>query len=305
MSVTSQICKRIYSGDGETRSWEVDFPIQSAADVAVYVTTSGGAETKITSGYEVDLVNEVVVYPTLASGLSPLPAGAKITLLRTTALTQELTLTQQGVLDADALEAGYDKLTLQLQELAEKIERCIKYAVSSGKTGADAQQFLNELNSQQTAALNTALSSVAQTETEVLQALQTETTNRQEADLALQQSVQTLSGTLSQKDAAQTQALSAEAAARAGACDTLQAAVNAEITARQTADDAKLSKTEAADTYLTQSAAAATYLTQTQAGSTYVALSQKAAANGVATLDSNTLIPAAQLPIIDGGNANA
>ena len=66
-----------------------------------------------------------------------------------------------------------------------------------------------------------------------------------------------------------------------------------------------LTKTEAASTYLTQTDAASTYLTQSSAAGTYVAISQKAAANGVATLDSNTLIPSAQLPILDGGNANA
>lgn len=49
----------------------------------------------------------------------------------------------------------------------------------------------------------------------------------------------------------------------------------------------------------------ATALQPATAASTYVPLTQKGAANGVATLDANTLIPTAQLPTIDGGNANA
>ena len=51
--------------------------------------------------------------------------------------------------------------------------------------------------------------------------------------------------------------------------------------------------------------AISTKLDITAAASTYIPLTQKAAANGVATLDANTLIPTAQLPTIDGGNANA
>lgn len=49
----------------------------------------------------------------------------------------------------------------------------------------------------------------------------------------------------------------------------------------------------------------ATALQPATAAATYVPLTQKGAVNGVATLDANTLIPTAQLPTIDGGNANA
>lgn len=42
-----------------------------------------------------------------------------------------------------------------------------------------------------------------------------------------------------------------------------------------------------------------------QAGANAIPLTQKAASNGVATLDNNKLLPAKQLPTIDGGNANA
>ena len=49
----------------------------------------------------------------------------------------------------------------------------------------------------------------------------------------------------------------------------------------------------------------ATALQPATASATYVPLTQKGAVNGVATLDANTLIPTAQLPTIDGGNANA
>ena len=271
MSITSQICKHIYQADGQTRDFEIDFPILSAQDIAVYVTAADGTETKITANYAVDAAQGTVVYPTVASGLPPVATGCKVTLVRSTPLTQAITLTQQGVLDAKVLENGYDKVTLQLQEVAEQLKRCIKYTVSSGKTDADAAAFLAELQAAQTTALNSALASVQAIQTTLLQSMSEETTARTQGDLTLQQNLQTLAGTVSSNDSAQTAALSAESTARQSADSAL--------------DDSKLSKVQAA--------------------STYIALTQKAAANGVATLDENALLPANQLPVINGGNANA
>jgi hypothetical protein len=59
-----------------------------------------------------------------------------------------------------------------------------------------------------------------------------------------------------------------------------------------------LSPATAAATYLTIANAASTYLTIANAASTYIPLSQKAAANGVASLDATGKVPLAQLPTI-------
>ena len=238
MSITSSICKHTYQADGQTRNWEFEFKALAAQDVAVYVTSADGTETLITTGYEVNLQNQSVVYPTLASGLSPLPSGSKITLLRTTPLTQEMTLTQQGVLDANALEQAYDKLTLQVQELAEQAARSIKYLVGSGKTGADAETFLQEWNAQQQAALSSTLASVEQTKNLLLESLESEKNVRSQADIALQQNVQTLTGVVSANESAQTSGLAAERSARSTADTELEANLSAETAARLEGDAA-------------------------------------------------------------------
>ena len=354
MSISSLICKRTYQADGETREWEIDFPVLSAQDLAIYVTDPQGAESKITDNYEVDLEREVVVYPLLNSGVSPLATGYTVTLLRMTPRTQEITLTQQGTLDAEELESGFDKLTLQIQELAEQLKRSIKYAVSSVNTDVDAQAFLNELQATQTAALNSALASVEETKTALQQALTTEQTLRAAADLSLQQSLQTLTGTVAQQDAAQTGALSLESSTRSAADTALENALSAEATARLNGDAAlqqaieqlnfitfvtalpssgnskyiyavAQDETDLEDhpivvlylwdtteqswnaigafstnldptTLLTKTEAADIYLTQTSAGSTYLPLAQKAASNGVASLDANGKLTATQIP---------
>ena len=314
MTVTSQICKRIYQADGTNRVWELDFPVLSAQEVQLYVKPSGGTETRITSNYEVNLANGTVTYPTVGSGANPLETGTAVVLVRNTALTQPIHLTQQGTLDAAELESGYDKLTLQMQELAERTERCIKYPVSSGQTGTDAHTFLAEFQSRQTDALNTALEQVESLAEELTQDLQTETTarteadsalqtalnaevsNRQAGDLALSQQVQLLSGMLATETATRADETAALQTAVSNETMARQSALTSEAGAREAADALLLLKTEAASTYLTQANAAATYLKQAAASATYIPSTQKAAANGVASLDSNGQVPGAQIP---------
>ena len=296
MSITSQICKHIYQADGQTRDFEIDFPVLSAQDINLYVTTADGTESKITQNYIVNIAQGTVVYPTLASGLEPVAEGCKVTLVRATPLTQNITLTQQGVLDAKTLEGGYDKATLQLQEVAEQLKRCIKYSVSSGNTDADAETFLADLQAAQTAALTNALASVEAVKTTLLQSMSEETTARTQGDLTLQQNVQTLAGTVSANDSAQTAALLAESTVRQSAHNDLQAAISAEATSRLTADQVLEAQI---------SALQSSKLSTADAQNTYVALTQKAVAGGVATLDADAKLPDNQLPVINGGNANA
>lgn len=347
MTLSTQICKRIYQADGQTRTWELDFPVLSEEHLQIFVRNSAGAETRITSGYKVNLAQGTVVYPTLASGLDVLCAGESITLLRVTPPTQTTHLTQQGVLDANELEHSYDKLTMHVQELVEQTQRCIKYTPSSGRTGEDADTFLAELQQTQTAALNTALESVAQTESTLQAALSTEETTRSQADLSLQQQLQTLSGLVSQRASE----ITAEATARQTADSSLQSSLETESAARISADQALSDRIDQLnfiqfvtvlpasgnakyiyavpqnetdlDNYpivvlyvwsndwysvgafstnldpvslLTKSEAASTYLTQTSATSTYLPLAQKAAANGVASLDANSKLISTQIP---------
>ena len=147
MTVSMQITKRIYQGNGVTTQWDVDFPVLSAEDVKVYVTSSQGVEEEVTSGYTFDLLSHTLTYPTEESGKTPLPQGWSLTLLRQTPFTQEIDLIRQGELDAEVLEEGYDKLTLLVQELNEKAQRSIRYPVSTQESNMEAEQFFNNIQS--------------------------------------------------------------------------------------------------------------------------------------------------------------
>lgn len=196
MTVSSQICKRIYQADGQNRQWAVDFAYLSGNELKVYVTDASGAETDVTAHCMWDEVEHEMIYPTVDSEQDPLPVGSTVTIVRVTTPTQSLHLTQQGVLDASALERGFDKLTLHVQELAEQAQRSIKYPVSSNKTDVDAQTFLAQLQSAQTEALNSALENVAATKNQLQQDLFDERTARQQADGELQSALSAKQNTL-------------------------------------------------------------------------------------------------------------
>ena len=148
-----QITKRIYQGNGITRKWDVDFPLLSAADLRIYVTSPQGAEEEISSDFSVDLLTHTLTYPTDESGKDALADGWKLTAVRATPLTQEIDLLRQGELDAEVLEEGYDKLTLLVQELEEKVDRSIKYPVSSQENDLETDNFLANILSAKEAAV--------------------------------------------------------------------------------------------------------------------------------------------------------
>ena len=192
-----QITKRTYQGNGVTTQWDVDFPLLAAADVRVYLTSPEGIETALTDGYTVDLPTHTLTYPTAESGLAPLSEGWSLTVLRRTPMTQEIDLIRQGELDAEVLEEGYDKLTLLVQELNEKMERSVKYPASALVSDSETEAFLNDLNTQrqqaQDAASQAELSAQqAQTSAGAAQAAQVQTN----AFLQQAQSAQTAAETI-------------------------------------------------------------------------------------------------------------
>lgn len=197
MTISSQICKRIYQADGENRHWVVDFPYLSVSELKVYCTDSSGTETDISAQCELDEIEHEIIYPTLASGQDPLSSDYTLTIVRVTTPTQTLHLTQQGTLDAGELEQGFDKLTLHVQELDEQIKRSIKFPVSSLKTEIDAQTFLTELQTAQTKALDSALAGVAVTVANLEQTVSNEAIARAQADSNLQTAIDSKQNALS------------------------------------------------------------------------------------------------------------
>lgn len=221
MTISTQVTKRIYAGNGENTQWDVDFPLLSADHLQVFLTSPQGVETRLTEHYRLDESTHTLIYPIEASGLAPLPENWTITLLRHTPPTQEVDLLRQGELDAEVLEQAYDKLTLLVQELGEETARCIKYPASVEPASPGAGEFFNQVrraaDEAQTAANQAELSAKAallnagKAQTVSAQAVADIATREQQAQEALSSTQQTLSAAL----ASQGESLTASAQASA------------------------------------------------------------------------------------------
>lgn len=119
MTVANTNVSSSYNANGVTREWNLGFAYNSTlSGLSIVVKHADGTSTTVTENYELD--GAVLTYPTVESELDPLPVGDVITIIRVTPLTQSINLTQQGPLDAETLESGYDKATLQIQEVSSK-----------------------------------------------------------------------------------------------------------------------------------------------------------------------------------------
>ena len=236
MTVPVHAVKKSITCDGETRVWQFDYPLLAGESIAVWVKPPQGSAYQVTDHVEIDTQRDqrytFVTYPSVSSGLSPLAAGYQITLLRTTPLTQNVTFGTHVI--PQTLTDAFDKTVLQLQNLDEKISRCVQYVPDPSLAGSatDATSFLDNVLTQARQTIQTAAADVealvpahnssdtshadirqaiTQAQSTLSTALSSEQTSRQQADTSLQESITGL-----------TAALGDEATARAGADTSLQ-----------------------------------------------------------------------------------
>ena len=140
MSITNTKAKSVYNANGTTIEWNLGFTYDdTVSNVHIYIVDANDNETEVTSNYSI--ADGVLTYPTTASGLEPLAEGNKLVIVRDTPRTQDIELTSNGKLDGKVLEGGYDKLTLQVQELTEQVNRAVKFPV----TEDSADNFLDPI----------------------------------------------------------------------------------------------------------------------------------------------------------------
>ena len=136
--IDSTVIKQIYVGDGETTQFPFSFPFDDADHVKVSLyTIATGAETKLTSDYYVDANASKVIYPGYPPGEEPpeseqppvLPSTQKIIIYRETPVTQKEDLGEKYPLPI--IEDMVDKVTMIMQEFAEKIGRAVLVGMGS------------------------------------------------------------------------------------------------------------------------------------------------------------------------------
>ena len=322
MTISNTKTQEKYQGNGSTVQWSIPFAFNSKDDLEIYVISSDGTISRVTEDYAIDAVSKVLYYPLQNNGASPLPSGKTLLIRRNTPILQQVNFDAQSDIPKSVLENSYDKATMIAQDLAEQIGRAVKFPLGTTNGQTDAGAYLSTISSAVTtaqsaasAAQSAASSAAAEVQSSINSytdsAVHAEQVAREAADAAKLDISAASSTYLSQDNASSTYLSKSDAQSsyltKSDASSTYltQSNASAMYLTQINAGGIYLSQSAAASTYLAQSDASSTYLAQGVAVSTYVPLTQKAAAGGVASLDSSALIPNSQIPTIDGGNANA
>ena len=137
MTVSSTTVKQSYSGNGSTSAFTYSFKINTINELKVIIRSSTGTETvkSISTHYNVSDTGSGGTV-TFTSGNIP-ASGETVVLLRNTNLTQTTDYVENDPFPAESHEGALDKLTLQIQEVQEEVDRSIKLSQTNTMTSTE------------------------------------------------------------------------------------------------------------------------------------------------------------------------
>ncbi|MDR1684880.1 MAG: hypothetical protein LBR82_00290 [Desulfovibrio sp.] len=148
MALENTLRKIQYHGNGFTTEWAIPFACNSITDLFMLDTNLNGVTSAITENFqftENSSGDKSVIYPVTGS---PLPEGARLTIYRSTPLTQIVDLVNAGDFNAAVLEYnGFDRIVMMIQELYEELERTVRLSIADEGIPPDITYVISLLNS--------------------------------------------------------------------------------------------------------------------------------------------------------------
>jgi hypothetical protein len=134
MTVSSTSSRTVYQGNGSTTVFPFAFKVQQAADLVVVYTDATGTDFPLSpsqygaTGFGLDAGGSVT-YP--LSG-APIAAGTTLTIYRDVAPTQPTSISNQGAMWPQVIEAALDRLTFIAQKITDTASRALVIAPTDG-----------------------------------------------------------------------------------------------------------------------------------------------------------------------------
>lgn len=131
MSVINEDIREVYTGDGSTTEFDVDFRVLDVSHLAIYKrNTSTDVVTSLAYGddYTVEIDEDEGATVTF---LSAPTASEKIYIYSDSPYTQETEIEPDSDLPEETLESAYDKITVLVKQLKERLDRALKFPVTS------------------------------------------------------------------------------------------------------------------------------------------------------------------------------
>ena len=137
MTVSSTTRKTALNvGNGVTTSFAFTFKVQSSADIVVYRLENGVQDEVDTADYTVSLNANQNTNPGGSVLFDTAPTSAQSFIISTDAdATQELNIQNQATFNPATVMEALDKLTIQVQQLKEKLNRAVTFPITDGLTG--------------------------------------------------------------------------------------------------------------------------------------------------------------------------
>lgn len=147
MALTNTDRKVIHAGNGSATVFPYGFPILSDAHLSVIFTDAGGGETTLSPSLYAatgigSLTGGSITYPLDAA---PIPAGTRLTIVRTVSYTQTTVLSNQGGYYPEVVERRFDEIYMAMQQLAEIVGRTTVSSVSDPATEQDNYALIQAL----------------------------------------------------------------------------------------------------------------------------------------------------------------
>jgi hypothetical protein len=127
MTVSSTSSRVVYAGNGSTTVFPFAFKVALAADLVVVFTDTSGSDVTLSpsqydaTGFGLDAGGSVT-YP-LSGG--PIATGTGLTIYRNVAVTQPTSISNQGAMWPQVIEAALDRLTYMAQKVADTASRSL------------------------------------------------------------------------------------------------------------------------------------------------------------------------------------
>lgn len=132
MTVQNQNVKNVYRGNGSTTVFPFTFAINESHPeyIHVYITNDGGKAAE-TTDFTCDMDAQTVTYPKPTSSAPKLSTTQRLTIYRLLPYEQNLNLVNQGPFFSENVEAQFDDLEMQIQQLSENLVRCFQIGVEA------------------------------------------------------------------------------------------------------------------------------------------------------------------------------
>ena len=152
MTVSSTSSRVVLPGNGTTTAWPFAFKVQQPADLVVVYTDPTGSDIVLSAGqYDATGFGQdmggTVTYPRGGSGNPAIATGTTLTIWRRVAVTQPTSISNQGAMWPQVIEAALDRLTYIGQGVTDSISRSLVIGPTDGGTLATLPNAATRANS--------------------------------------------------------------------------------------------------------------------------------------------------------------